>query len=224
MRLLVVEDELRLAALLRRGLTEECHSVDSVATGREALDFAECTSFDAIILDVMLPDIDGFEICRQLRKRGDHTPILLLTARDAIADRVKGLDSGADDYVVKPFSLAELAARIRALTRRPPKVADAILQVGDLRLDPATHQVWKGDREVALPNKEFNILEQLMRNPNRVLTRDMIADHVWNYDFLNLTNVVDVHILSLRRKLNDPYPDGAIQTIRGVGYRLSEGQ
>jgi two-component system OmpR family response regulator len=220
MRLLIVEDELRLSALLRRGLTEVGHSVDSVATGQEGIDFAEFTSYDAIILDVMLPDIDGFEICRLLRKRGDHTPILLLTARDAIADRVEGLDAGADDYVVKPFSLAELAARIRALTRRPRKVTDAILQVGDIRLDPATHRVWKGAEEVTLPNKEFSILEQFMRNPNRVLTRAMIADHVWNYDIFNVTNVVDVHILSLRRKLNDPYPGGAIQTVRGVGYRL----
>src|SRR3954447_3696877 len=221
MRVLAVEDELRLLALLRRGLTEEGHSVDAVASGQEALDYADCTPYDAIVLDVMLPDIDGFEICRLLRKRGEHASILLLTARDGIADRVEGLDAGADDYVVKPFALAELAARLRALTRRPRTVTDAILEVGELRLDPANHQVWKKDIEISLPNKEFSILEKFMRNPNRVLTRAMIADHVWNYDFLNVTNVVDVHILSLRRRLGDPYPGGVIQTVRGVGYRLS---
>ncbi len=221
MRLLIVEDEPRLGTLLRRGLTEEGHAVDLVGTGEEALDWTDSVTFDAIVLDVMLPQIDGLEVCRQLRKRRVQTPILLLTARDAVLDRVAGLDSGADDYLVKPFAFAELAARLRALSRRPFEARDTILRVGDLSLDPATHRAWRGDSELLLPNKEFRILEQLMRNPNRVLTRAMIADHVWNYDFPNVTNVIDVHILSLRRKLQDPYPGELIQTVRGAGYRLS---
>jgi DNA-binding response OmpR family regulator len=220
MRLLVVEDEPRLATLLRRGLSEEGHAVDLAATGEEALDWADTASFDAIVLDVMLPQLDGLEVCRRLRKRRIHTPILLLTARDAVQDRVAGLDAGADDYLVKPFAFAELAARLRALARRPHDANDAILEIADLKLDPATHRVWRGDTEMFLPNKEFRILEQLMRNPNRVLTRSMIADHVWNYDFPNVTNVIDVHILSLRRKLDDPYPGQLIQTVRGAGYRI----
>lgn len=220
MRLLVVEDEPRLATLLRRGLTEEGHAVDLSGSGEEALEWTDTATFDAIVLDVMLPQIDGLEVCRRLRKRRIHTPVLLLTARDAVQDRVAGLDAGADDYLVKPFAFAELAARLRALARRPPESNETILRVGELALDPATHRAWRADSELTLPNKEFRILEQLMRNPNRVLTRAMIADHVWNYDFPNVTNVIDVHILSLRRKLNDPYPGELIQTVRGAGYRM----
>src|SRR4051812_2760104 len=167
----------------------------------------------------MLPDLDGLTLCRELRALGD-VPILMLTARDSVLDRVAGLDAGADDYLVKPFAFAELAARLRALARRSPESNETILRVGELSLDPATRQVWRGKVELSLPNKEFQILEQLMRNPNRVLTRAMIADHVWNYDFPNVTNVIDVHILSLRRKLNDPYPGELIQTVRGAGYRM----
>jgi two-component system OmpR family response regulator len=221
MRILVVEDETRLATLLRRGLDEEGHAVELAATGEEALDWTEAAAFDAIVLDVMLPGIDGLEVCRRLRRRHVQTPILLLTARDAVPDRVAGLDAGADDYLVKPFAFAELAARLRALARRSPETAATVLENGDLRLDPATRRVWRGEAEIVLPNKEFRILEYLMRNPNRVLTRDMIADHVWDYEFANLTNVIDVHIRSLRRRLNDPYPGMLIQTVRGAGYRLS---
>ncbi len=220
MRILVIEDETRLTTLLRRGLTEEGHAVDIAATGEDGLDWVRIATYDAIILDVMLPGIDGFEVCRRIRRQRVQTPILLLTARDAVPDRVTGLDAGADDYLVKPFAFAELAARLRALARRPVETVGAVLQADDVRLDPTTRRVWRRDREIKLPNKEFRILEYLMRNPGRVLTRTMIADHVWDYDFPNITNVIDVHIRSLRRKLDDPYPGRLIQTVRGSGYRL----
>lgn len=220
MRVLVVEDETRLAALLRKGLTEEGHAVDLAASGEEGLDWVSVGEHDVIVLDVMLPGIDGFEVCRRLRGIAVHTPVLLLTARDAIADRVKGLDAGADDYLVKPFAFAELAARLRALYRRPADTVPTVLRAGNVTLDPATRQVWRGGEEILLPNKEFRILEYLLRQPGRVLTRTMIAEHVWDYDFPNVTNVIDVHIRQLRRKLGDPYPGTLIQTVRGTGYRL----
>ena len=222
MRILVVEDETRLARLVRRGLMVEGHAVDIAATGEEGLDWLAAASYDAIVLDVMLPGIDGFEVCRRIRRNRVQTPILLLTAKDAVPDRVTGLDAGADDYLIKPFALAELTARLRALCRRPASTDGVMLQVGDVRLDPANRRVWRGDALIDLPKKEFRILEYLMRNPDRVLTRSMIADHVWDYDFPNLTNVIDVHIRALRRKLSDPYPGRLIQTVRGSGYRLSD--
>lgn len=221
MRVLVIEDEARLGALLRQGLVEEGHAVDLAYSGEEGLEWVEVGEHDAIVLDVMLPGIDGFEVCRRLRRRRVMTPILLLTARDAVNDRVIGLDAGADDYLVKPFAFAELAARLRALYRRPAETVEAVLQASNVTLDPATRQVWRGNDEVALPNKEFRILEYLMRHPGRVLTRAMIAEHVWDYDFPNVTNVIDVHIRQLRRKLDDPYPGELIQTVRGVGYRFA---
>jgi DNA-binding response OmpR family regulator len=220
MRLLVVEDESRLAELLRRGLAEEGHAVDVVETGEKALAWTRTVTYDVIVLDVMLPGIDGFSVCQQLRNRRMHAPILLLTARDTVGDRVTGLDAGADDYLVKPFALAELSARLRALARRPAETLDAVLQIGRLRLDPARRQVWQCGDEVELANKEFRILEYLMQNPNRVLTRTMIADRVWDYDFLNATNVIDVHIRSIRRKLGATNPSQVIETVRGVGYRI----
>lgn len=220
MRILVVEDETRLATLVRRGLMEGGHAVDMAETGEEALDWIATANHDAIILDVMLPGIDGFEVCRRIRRMRVHTPILLLTARDAVNDRVEGLDAGADDYLVKPFAFAELSARLRALARRPSEALDTILQVGNLRLDPATHRVWHGKEPIELGNKEFRILEYLMQNPRVVLTRTMIADRVWDYDFLSATNVIDVHIRSLRRKLGDSKPGRLIETVRGVGYRI----
>ena len=220
MRILMVEDEIRLATLVRRALVEQGYGVDLAASGEEALDWVATADFDAIVLDIMLPGLDGLEVCRQLRRLRIQTPILLLTARDAVLDRVAGLDAGADDYLVKPFALAELTARLRALSRRPPDTLEPDLRAGDLRLDPATRQVWRRGEPVTLANKEFRILEYLMRNPNRVLTRTMIADHVWDYDFPNLTNVIDVHIRALRRTLADPYPGGMIETVRGAGYRL----
>ena len=221
MRLLVVEDEARLATLLRKGLREEGHAVDVAGSGEEALDWIAVATYDALVLDVMLPGIDGIEVCQRLRRNGVHVPILLLTARDAVSDRVHGLDAGADDYLVKPFAFAELAARLRALVRRPAEAVPTVLQHGDLILDPATRQVWRGGHEIGLANKEFRILEYLMRQPGRVLTRTMIAEHVWDYDFPNVTNVIDVHIRQLRRKLGDPYPGSLIQTVRGAGYRFT---
>jgi len=222
MRVLLVEDELRLGTLVRRGLTEEGHAVDLAFSGEEALGWISAADFDVIVLDIMLPGIDGLETCRRFRRRRIQAPILLLTAKDSISDRVAGLDAGADDYLTKPFAFAELAARLRALSRRPRNGLEPILTVGDLRIDPANRQVWKGEEEINLPNKEFRILEYLLRHPNRVLTRSMIAEHVWDYDFPNVTNVIDVHIRSLRKKLDDPYPGNLIQTIRGAGYRLAK--
>jgi len=220
MRILLVEDEARLARLLARGLSDEGHGVDVASSGEEALDWVLAVSHDAIVLDVMLPGVDGFEVCRQLRRQRFQTAILLLTARDAVADRVTGLDAGADDYLVKPFAFAELSARLRALARRPAVALTTILQVGDIRLDPAHRRVWRGERKITLANKEFRILEYLLRHPNLVLTREMIAEHVWSYDFPSVTNVIDVHIRSIRQQLDDPYPGGQLQTVRGVGYRI----
>jgi two-component system OmpR family response regulator len=220
MRVLVVEDEVRLAELLKRGLSEEGHAVDTAGTGEEALDWLDAAGYDAVVLDIMLPGMSGLDVCRTMRRQGRATPILLLTAKDAVADRVAGLDAGADDYLVKPFAFAELAARLRALQRRPADLRDPILAAGALRLDPAERRVWRGETEIALGNKEFRILEYLLRNPNRVLTRAMIADHVWDYDFPNVTNVIDVHIRAIRQKIGDAYPGELIETVRGVGYRL----
>lgn len=219
-RILVVEDETRLSALLRQGLEEEGYGVDVAFSGEVALELTYTEGYDAIVLDIMLPGIDGLTVCRDLRRREVQAPILLLTARSAIDDRVEGLDAGADDYLVKPFAFSELLARLRAVTRRPREMHQPELEAGDLRLNPATHQVWRGESEVELSNKEFRILEYLMRNQPRVLTRSMIADRVWDYEFPAVTNVIDVHVRSLRRKLNDPYPGGIIETIRGVGYRV----
>jgi two-component system OmpR family response regulator len=217
---LIVEDEPRLAKLIRTGLLEEGYAVDVAGLGQEALEWVELADFDSIVLDLMLPDLDGLSVCRSLRSQGIRTPILILTARDAIEDRIAGLDAGADDYLTKPFAFAELTARLRALVRRPPETLSPILTVGDLRLDPATRRVWRAGQEHRLPNKEFRLLEYFMRHPNRVLTRGMIAEHVWDYEFLNATNVIDVHIRSLRRKIDDPYPVKRVVTIRGAGYKL----
>lgn len=221
MRVLVVEDEIRLAELIRKGLVEEGYAVDVAATGRDAIAWIRVVTYDSILLDRMLPDMDGVEICRQFRGWSVQTPILMLTARDAVVDRVDGLDAGADDYLIKPFSFPELLARIRALSRRPVDVLGTVLVAGNVRLDPASHRVWCGDDEIQLPNKEFRILEYLMRNAGRVMTRDMIANHVWDYEFLNATNVIDVHVRLLRGRLREPVQGGLIQTVRGVGYRLA---
>lgn len=220
MRVLIVEDESRLATLIRRALVEEGHAVDVVGDGEAALSWAASATYDAIVLDVMLPGMNGIEVCRTLRSRRDYTPVLLLTARDTIADRVQGLDAGADDYLTKPFALTELAARLRALSRRPRVAVDTVITIGGLRLDSARRQVWRDEQEIALPNKEFRILEYLVRNPNRVMTRDMIANHVWDYEFVNATNVIDVHIRQLRRKLDEDGKPSLIETVRGMGYRL----
>jgi two-component system OmpR family response regulator len=221
MRILVVEDETRLARLLRKGLAEEGHGVDLAGCGEAAHSCVAVPAKDAIVLAVMLPGINGLAVCQRLRQDRVQTPILLLTARDAICDRVAGLDTGADDDLVKPFAFAELSARLRALYRRPAEVLSAVLEAGDVTLDPASQRVWRGAREVSLPKKEFRILEYMLRQPGRVLTRAMIAEHVWGYDFPNMTNVIDVHIRQLRRRLDDPYPGELIQTVRGSGYRFA---
>jgi two-component system, OmpR family, response regulator len=221
MRLLVVEDEPRMSSLLRRGFGENGYAVDVAANGADALWLATEAQFDAVVLDVMLPDMDGFKVCRSLRDAGCWAPVLMLTARDAVDDRVRGLDAGADDYVVKPFSFAELSARVRALLRRGAQARPTVLQVGDLRLDPALHQVWRGDDEIKLSPKEMALLELLMRHPDEVVTRTQILEHVWDFAFDGLSNVVDQYVSYLRKKIDKPFRRNDLQTVRGVGYRLT---
>ena len=221
MRVLLVEDEPRIADFVSRGLSEQGYAVDVAVDGEEAIDWTQAADFDLIVLDIMLPRRDGIEVCRTLRRRDVSTPILMLTARDAVEDRVVGLDSGADDYLVKPFAFAELLARLRALQRRDPNVADSVLHLGDLALDTGTLEATRRGVAIDLTIKEFRLLEYLMRHPNQVLTRTMIAEHVWNYEFDNTTNVIDVHIRNVRRKIDDPFTDKLIHTVRGAGYRLS---
>lgn len=221
MRVLVVEDEPRIADFVARGLAENGYSVDTARDGEEALHWPSVAEFDVIILDVMLPRVDGIEVCQTLRRQGTRTPILMLTARDAVEDRVKGLDSGADDYLVKPFAFAELLARVRALCRREPALLGTTLTVGDLSLDTITRNVSRGGASVDLTAKEFALLEYLMRHPDQVLSRTVIAEHVWNYDFDNVTNVIDVHVKNLRRKIDGEYEHKLIHTMRGIGYRIS---
>jgi two-component system OmpR family response regulator len=222
MRILVVEDEAKMAGLIRRGLREEGLAVDVAERGEEALWMAGSTDYDAIVLDVMLPGIDGFETCRRLRSDGVWTPVLMLTARDAVEDRVAGLDSGSDDYLVKPFSFAELLARLRALTRRGEVERPAVLEVGELRLDPATRQVWRRDVEIALSAKEFALLEAFMRRPGEVLSRFQLLEHAWDYEYENRSNVIDVYVRYLREKVDRPFGADSIETVRGAGYRLRE--
>jgi len=222
MRVLIVEDERKISAYVKRGLEEQGYAVDAVYTGRDALDWAEAASYDLVLLDILLPELDGLSVCRELRRRGLRTPILMLTARDAVDDRVAGLDAGADDYLVKPFALKELLARLRALTRRAADAAKSpVLQVADLRLDTLTHRVKRGSKTIELTAKEYAVLECLLREPERVLTRTMIAEHVWNYDVFNQSNVVDVYVRNLRRKIDDGHELKLIHTVRGAGYRLS---
>jgi len=222
MRVLLVEDERQIADFVARGLTEHGYSVDVAYDGDEAVYWPDVAQFDIIILDVMLPVRDGVEVCRVLRAKGVRSPILMLTARDAIEDRVTGLDSGADDYLVKPFAFAELLARIRALSRREPALTGTVLEIGDLRLDTAARAVQRAEVLLELTAKEFSLLEYLLRHPNQVLSRTMIAEHVWNYDFDSATNVIDVHIKNLRRKIDDGSPLKLIQTVRGAAYRVSD--
>jgi two-component system OmpR family response regulator len=219
-RILIVEDEPKMAALLCRGLEDEGAAVDPVARGEDALWMAEATPYDAIVLDVMLPGIDGFETCRRMREAGVRAPVLMLTARDAVEDRVAGLDEGADDYLVKPFSFAELLARLRALVRRGPLERPAVLEVGDLRLDPASRRVWRGDTEIALSAKEFALLEAFMRHPGRVLTRLQLLEGAWDAAYENRSNVVDVYVRYLRDKIDRPFGATSLETVRGAGYRL----
>jgi two-component system, OmpR family, response regulator len=220
MRVLVVEDDVKMAALLHRGLAEEGLAADVARTGDDALWMAGAAEYDAIVLDVMLPGADGFEVCRRLRESGSWSPILMLTARDAVEDRVAGLDSGADDYLTKPFSFAELLARLRSLARRPAVERPAVLEVAGLRLDPATRQVWRGDAEIHLSAKEFALLETFMRRPGEVLSRYQLLEHCWDYGYENRSNVVDVYVRYLRKKVDRPFGRDSIETLRGAGYRL----
>ncbi len=220
MRVLVVEDEKKLGELLVRGLREEGYAADLADRGEEALWMARAVDYDAIVLDVMLPGLDGFEVCRRLRGSEVWSPVLMLTARDAVDDRVTGLDAGADDYLAKPFSFEELLARLRALTRRAPVERPAVLEVGDLRLDPATHRAWRGDTELDLSAKEFSLLELFMRRPGLALSRSQLLDGAWDMAFEARSNVIDVYVRYLREKVDRPFGRDSIETVRGVGYRL----
>jgi two-component system, OmpR family, response regulator len=222
MRLLVVEDESRLALLLKRGLEEQGYAVDVSGDGAEALWLAGETAYDTIVLDVMLPSLDGLELTRRLRAKRQWTPVLLLTARDAIDDRVSGLDAGADDYLVKPFSFAELLARVRALVRRPRVERPTVLQVGDLRLDPARRRAWRAEAELDLSPKEFALLELFLAHPGEVLTRGRILEHVWDFAYDPTSNVVDQYVAYLRRKVDRPFGRADLETVRGFGYRLRD--
>jgi two-component system OmpR family response regulator len=219
-RILVVEDELKMASLLQRGLVEEAHAADVARTGDDALWMARAVEYDAIVLDVMLPGLNGFEVCRLLREAGIWSPVLMLTARDAVEDRVAGLDAGADDYLPKPFAFAELLARLRALARRGGEERPAVIELGDLRLDPATRQVWRGDAEIQLSAKEFALLETFMRRPGQVLSRYQLLEHAWDYAYENRSNVVDVYVGYLRDKVDRPFGRRSLETVRGAGYRL----
>ena len=221
MRILVVEDEPAIADFIVRGLTEHGYAVDRAVDGARALDILAVGTFDVVVLDVMLPEVDGLDVCRRMRRNGIRTPVLMLTARDTIEDRVRGLDTGADDYLVKPFAFEELVARVRALSRREPSVKDAILRVCDLELDTTTRRANRRGRHIALTSKEYALLEYLMRNPQHVLTRTMISERVWNYDAYNVANVIDVYIGHLRRKIDDGEDVKLIQTVRGAGYTIS---
>jgi len=221
MRILVVEDESTIADFLVRGLSEQGYAVDLAHDGQDALDQLGTVMPDVLILDVMLPRIDGIEVCRRLRAGGHKTPILMLTARDAVEDRVRGLDTGADDYLVKPFAFSELVARVRALSRREPEATMPVLRLADLELDTTTREVRRGSYVIDLTSKEYALLEYLMRNPNRVLTRTMITERVWNYDAFNVANVIDVYIGHLRRKIDDGHSLKLIRTVRGAGYKIA---
>ncbi len=223
MRVLIVEDQVKMAGLIRRGMRGEGIAADVAVKGEDALWMAEATEYDAIVLDIMLPGIDGLEVCRRLRSAAVWSPILLLTARDSISDRVAGLDGGADDYLTKPFSFAELLARLRALVRRGAVERPVELRVGDLRLDPATRRVWRDEVEIELSAREFAMLEAFMRRPGELLSRYALLEQVWDYDYENRSNVVDSYVRFLRRKIDKPFGTDSIETVRGSGYRMREG-
>jgi DNA-binding response OmpR family regulator len=221
MRILVVEDEPSIANFVRQGLNESGYAVDVAGDGREGLEYARVADYDVLVLDIMLPRMSGLDLLRELRRQGDKTPTLMLTARDTVDDRVAGLDAGADDYLVKPFAFPELLARVRALLRRPPLQTGNLLRVGDLDMDTATRLVQRGGRRIDLSPREFAVLEYLMRHPNQVLTRTQISERVWDFDHFIESNVVDVYIGYLRRKLDAGSDLPLIHTVRGVGYRIS---
>jgi two-component system, OmpR family, response regulator len=220
MRVLLVEDKAKLAALLSRGMRKAGLSADVAATGEEAVWMAAATPYDAVVLDVMLPGIDGYETCRRLRSADVWAPVLMLTARDSVDDRVAGLDSGADDYLTKPFSFRELLARLRALTRRGTRARPAVLEAADLRLDPAARRVWRGEAEVKLTQKEFALLETLMRHRGEVLSRLELLESAWDSAYENRSNIVDAYMRRLREKVDRPFGVQTLETVRGAGYRL----
>jgi two-component system OmpR family response regulator len=220
MRVLVVEDSVKMAGLIRRGLQSDGLAADIAADGEDALWMAGSTQYDVIVLDVMLPGIDGFAVCRRLREDGVWAPVLMLTARDAIEDRVQGLDTGADDYLTKPFSFAELTARLRALARRGHIEQPTVLHAGDLHLDPATKRAWRGAADLSLSSKEFALLETFMRRPGQVLDRFQLLENAWDYDYENRSNIVDVYVRYLREKIDRPFGIESLETVRGSGYRL----
>ena len=220
MRVLVVEDAVRMAELLRRGLVEEGYAVDVVGDGRDAVWMATENPFDAILLDVVLPDLDGFEVCRRIRDAGQWAPVLMLTARDGVDDRIRGLDAGADDYLPKPFAFAELLARLRALLRRGAGERPPVLVVGDLSLDPASRLVRRGGSDISLTPKEFALLEYFMRHRGEVLSRTRLIEHVWDFAYEGDSNVVEVYVRYLREKIDRPFRRDSLETVRGVGYRL----
>lgn len=222
MRVLVAEDDVKMAGLLKRGLEEEGYAVDVARTGSEALWAGTENPYDAILLDIMLPELDGFEVCRQLRTANRWAPVLMLTARDSVPDRVAGLDAGADDYLTKPFSFSELLARLRAVMRRGPSERPAVLRSSNLSLDPATKRMSRGDAPLDLTPKEFALMEYFMRHPGEVLTRTRIIEHVWDFAYEGDSNVVDVYVRYLREKVDRPFGRRSIETVRGTGYRFRE--
>jgi two-component system OmpR family response regulator len=222
MRVLVVEDEEKLAGLLARGLREESYAVDIANRGEDALWMAQATGYDAILLDVMLPGVDGFDVCRHLRAADVWTPILMLTARDQVDDRVTGLDAGADDYLAKPFAFDELLARVRSLVRRVPGERKVVLEVGDLRLDRNQRRLWRGEVEIELSPKELTLLELFMRRPGTVLSRSELLDGAWDMAFERRSNIIDVYVRALREKIDRPFGARSIETVRGIGYRLHD--
>jgi heavy metal response regulator len=222
MRILVVEDEKKVANFIKRGLEEEQFAVDVAYDGEEGLYMGQTNPYDLILMDLMLPKMDGLAVIRELRTRNIMTPVLCLTAKDAVEDIVSGLDSGSDDYLTKPFAFAELLARVRALLRRGSQDRGAEIRFADLRLDPVEHKVWRNNKEIELTAKEYGLLEYFMRNPNQILTRTMIAEHVWDYTFDSFTNIIDVYVNYLRKKVDRDYEKKLIHTVRGVGYILKE--
>jgi two-component system OmpR family response regulator len=220
MRVLIVEDEVKMASLMRRGLRDDGMAADVAIKGEDAMWMAAATEYDAIVLDVMLPGMDGFSVCRRLREEGVWSPVLMLTARDSVEDRIAGLDGGADDYLTKPFSFAELLARLRALSRRGPVERPTVLSAGDLHLDPSAKRVWRGSTDIGLSAKEFALLETFMRRPGRLLDRYQLLEHAWDYAYENRSNVIDVYVRYLREKIDRPFGVSSIETVRGAGYRL----
>jgi heavy metal response regulator len=222
MTILVVEDEVKITRFIKKGLEMEHYTVEVAYDGETALELAEINNYDLVILDIMLPKMDGVEVCKKLREKKIETPIIMLTARNTVEDRIRGLDAGADDYLVKPFAFGELVARIRALLRREKTVSATKLQVGDLMLDPATHEVFRGTKEIQLSGKEYRLLDYMMRRPGHVCTRTMIGEHIWGYNFTDDSNVIDVYISYLRRKIDSGFPSKLIHTVRDVGYKIQD--